>query len=69
MVADVGDPARALLLDNRLIGATGLQVVVTHQVHVAGSGCSLLWLWWLWLLSGRGSREKTEECPSEHKPS
>src|ERR1700694_3874928 len=60
MVADVGDPAIALLLDNGLIGASGLQVVVTHQIHVAGSGCSLLWLRWLWLLRGRGRRKKTE---------
>src|ERR1700730_9626321 len=69
MVADVRDPARALLLDNRLIGAAGLQVVVTHQVHIAGPGCSLLWLWWQWLLSGHRRREKTGKRPSEHKPS
>ena len=34
VVADVGDPAVALLLDHGLIGAAGLQVVVADQLHV-----------------------------------
>ena len=34
MVADVGDPAFALFLDNGLIGASGLKIVVADQVHV-----------------------------------
>ena len=34
VVADIGDPAIALLLNDRLVGATSLQVVVAHEPHV-----------------------------------
>ncbi|MCU1337216.1 MAG: hypothetical protein JWO19_2797 [Bryobacterales bacterium] len=41
VVPDVGDPACSLLLDNGLIRASGLQVAVAHQVHVARPRASL----------------------------
>ena len=34
MMTNVGDPAIALLLDNRLVGAASLQVVVADELHV-----------------------------------
>jgi hypothetical protein len=34
MQADIGDPAPALCVHQRLIGAAALQVVVAHQLHV-----------------------------------
>ena len=38
VMADIGDPAVALVMDGRLIGAAGLQVVVPDQLHVGGFG-------------------------------
>ena len=36
VVADIGDVAVALLVDDRLIGAARLQVVVADEAHVLG---------------------------------
>jgi hypothetical protein len=36
VVADIGDPAVALMMDGGLIGAARLQVVASDQLHVAG---------------------------------
>ena len=36
MMADIGDPAVALMMDGRLIGAACLQVVVADEPHIAG---------------------------------
>ncbi len=41
MVADVRDPAIPLLVDDRLIPGTGLQIVVADQLHVAHFGSLL----------------------------
>ncbi len=38
VVADVSDPAVPLFLDDGLVRAAGLQVVVADQIHVAASG-------------------------------
>ena len=38
VMADIGDPAVALMMDGRLIGAARLQVVVADQLHVGGFG-------------------------------
>ena len=46
--ADVGDPAPALRMHQRLIRAAALQVVVTDQFHVAPFRL-------IWRLSCRGS--------------
>ena len=35
-MADIGDPAVALVMDGRLIGAARLQVVGADQLHVGG---------------------------------
>ena len=35
VMPDVGDPAIALPMDERLVGAAALQVVKTDQLHVA----------------------------------
>ena len=35
-MADIGDPAVALMMDGGLIGAARLQVVVPDQLHVGG---------------------------------
>src|SRR6266436_5450933 len=45
VVTDVGDPARALVVDDRLVGRAGLEVVRADQAHVAlllgrGGGCA-----------------------------
>ncbi|OIQ66690.1 hypothetical protein GALL_517380 [mine drainage metagenome] len=40
VMSDIGDPAVALVMNGRLIGAAGLQVVVAHQFHVGGFGRS-----------------------------
>jgi hypothetical protein len=55
MVADVDDPAAALMVNRRLIGAAALEIVGTDKLHVAG----------FWLLLGlRGERggERKEKC-------
>lgn len=36
MVADLGDPAPELLVNDRLISAASLQVVIADQAHVLG---------------------------------
>ena len=36
VMADIGDPAVALMMDGRLIGAARLQIVVADQLHVGG---------------------------------
>jgi hypothetical protein len=36
VMSDIGDVAVALMMDRRLIGAAGLQIVVTDQPHVFG---------------------------------
>ena len=41
-MADVGDEAIALLVDERLVGAAALQVAVADQLHVALLGGLLL---------------------------
>src|SRR5690606_35284994 len=38
MMADVGNPATVLVLDCRLVRASGLQVVVPHELEVACLG-------------------------------
>ena len=38
VMADIGDPAVALMMDGRLIGAARLQIVVADQLHVGGFG-------------------------------
>src|SRR5262245_33804663 len=38
-MADVGDPAVTLLVDDGLIGAAVLEVVVADQIDVAGAHC------------------------------
>src|SRR4029077_7481567 len=38
VMADVGDEAVALLMDGRLVGAAGLQVVQADEAHVTGLG-------------------------------
>jgi hypothetical protein len=38
VMADIGDPALALMMDGRLIGAARLQVVIADQFHVGGFG-------------------------------
>ena len=40
VMADIGDVAVALLVDDRLVGAARLQVVVADQAHVLGFGRS-----------------------------
>jgi hypothetical protein len=52
VVADVRDPPGAMPVDDGLIRASGLQVVVTDQLHVA-----LFSLSWLSLLRWRSSVE------------
>src|SRR6185436_14702404 len=37
VVADVGDPARALSVNDRLVRAAVLQVAITGKIHVAGA--------------------------------
>jgi hypothetical protein len=58
VMADIGDPARALVLDDRLIGAARLQVAVTDQRHVLGIGgiADLRRI----LRNGRGGHGETE---------
>src|SRR5882757_6629973 len=34
VMADIGDPAIALVMDGRLIGATRLEIVAADQLHV-----------------------------------
>jgi len=65
VMADVSDPTVALLLDDGLIRAARLQVVVTHQVHVAGA-------WRALRRRGRSQRfrgQKTAKRKAECKPS
>ena len=38
VMADIGDPAVALAMDQRLVSAARLQVVVAHEAHVLGLG-------------------------------
>ncbi len=38
VMSDIGDPAVALMMDGRLVGAARLQVVVADQLHVGGFG-------------------------------
>src|SRR3954452_21452222 len=38
VMADIGDPAVALMMDGRLIAAACLQVAGSNQLHVAGFG-------------------------------
>ena len=38
MMADIGDPAIALMMDRRLIGAARLQIAGSNQLHVLGFG-------------------------------
>ena len=38
VMADIGDPAVALMMDGRLIGAARLQIVAADQFHVGGLG-------------------------------
>ena len=38
VMADIGDPAVALMMDGRLIGAARLQVAGSNQLHVGASG-------------------------------
>src|ERR1700744_1778003 len=37
-MADIGDPAVALMMDGRLIGAARLQIAVPDQLHVGSFG-------------------------------
>src|SRR4030095_10196653 len=37
-MADVRDEARALSVNRRLVGRPALEIVVAHQLHVAGLG-------------------------------
>ena len=41
VMADIGDPAVALVMNDRLVGATPLQIAVADQRHVAGLGVLL----------------------------
>ena len=40
VMSDIGDPAVALMMDGRLIGAARLKVAVADQLHVGGFGRS-----------------------------
>ena len=40
VMSDIGDPAVALTMDGRLIGATRLQIIAADQPHVGGFGRS-----------------------------
>src|SRR5205814_9013005 len=40
VMSDIGDPAVALTMDSRLIGATRLQIIAADQPHVGGFGRS-----------------------------
>src|SRR5207248_6085870 len=40
VVSDIGDPAVALMMDGRLIGAARLQIIAADQPHVEGFGRS-----------------------------
>ena len=51
VVADVGDPAVALLVDDGLVGAASLEIVVADKLHVALLG----------LVLGQGRREQDSE--------
>ncbi len=41
MVADIGDPAVPLLVDDGLVGAAALEVVVADELHVVLLGLVL----------------------------
>ena len=41
VMADIGNPAVALMMDPRLIGAAPLQIVVADEAHIAGLGLVL----------------------------
>jgi hypothetical protein len=68
MVADIGDPAIALMMDGRLIGAAGLQIIGADQLHVGGFGRRPDHL----LLRLRGPARKHEsaktQCPKTQCP-
>jgi hypothetical protein len=60
MVADVSNPAFTLPLDDGLIGAPRLQVIVTDKINIALSGFPL---------RCRLTRQKTGARPTEHQQS
>jgi hypothetical protein len=56
VMADIGDPAVALVVDDRLIGTARLQIAVADQRHVAGLG----------ILLRQGGVRRAEEQRSRH---
>src|SRR5947207_15424335 len=58
VMADIGNPAVALMMDPRLIGAAPLQIVVADKAHIAGLGL---------VLSERGSADDGERQRPEER--
>src|SRR5437762_11401534 len=58
VMADIGNPAVALMMDPRLIGAAPLQIVVADEAHIAGLGL---------VLSERGSADDGERQRPEER--
>ena len=58
VMADIGNPAVALMMDPRLIGAPPLQIVVADEAHIAGLGL---------VLSERGSADDGERQRPEER--
>ena len=58
VMADIGNPAVALMMDPRLIGAAPLQIVVADEAHIAGLGL---------VLSERGSADVGERQRPEER--
>ena len=64
VMADIGDPALALLVDGRLVGAARLKVAPAEQLHVGGFGRVAHFL----LLCGRAHRHEREADRQPYVP-
>ncbi len=62
MVADIGDPAVPLLVDDGLIGAAPLEIVVADELHVALFGLVLRQG-----LTGERDTERRKNADRPHK--
>ena len=61
VVADVGDPALALLVNDGLVGGAGLEVVVAEQSHVARLRLAARIFTPVWLLGCRQTETPYEQ--------
>ncbi|MGB6956903.1 MAG: hypothetical protein WBE54_16845, partial [Bradyrhizobium sp.] len=68
----IGDPAVALMMNGRLVGASALQIVIAHKPHIGrfGRGPDLLCIDLLFWLNGLalslcGAAENEQGCEAD----